>query len=221
MALKRAWNARVGLASGIAGPLVFTAFWLGATIVQHGKDGYHVAREHISGLAAPDARHPALMTAAFLILGVSGSLFGATLREHLGGRGEAGIGPGLVQLGGLATIAAGLLRRDRMLLGLPEGVDRESWRNDGHDWASALIYASLVAAPVSLAHRFADDDDHSRLRGPALATAGATAATLSLFASKRLEPYNGIIQRIGVMVPALASAGLAARLLRQSTRPAR
>ena len=204
---------RLRLATGIAGPLVFTAAWVGATLRQHGHGEYHVAREHISGLAAPDARHPRLMTAAFLVLGVTTNLFGAALRDHLGGRERAGMGPRLVRLAGLATVAAGVLRRDRMLLGLPEGVARQSWHNDGHDLASGVIYASLVAAPVALARRFRHDAEHERLRGPALTTSAVTAAVLAVFASRRVEPYNGLVQRFGVMIPALASAGLAARLL--------
>lgn len=206
--------SRLKLGSGIAGPLAFTATWVAATVRQHGRDDYHVAREHISGLAAPDARHPRLMTAAFLVLGVTTTLFGAALRDVLGGPGRAGAGPHLVRIAGLATIAAGVLRRDRMLLGLPEGVARQSWRNDGHDLASGIVYASLIAAPLALARRFSGDVEHDRLRAPALATSATTAGILAVFASRRIEPYNGLVQRFGVTVPALATAALAARLLR-------
>ena len=175
-----------------------------------------MAREHISGLAAPDARHPRLMTTAFLVLGVATNLFGAALRDHLGGAGRAGAGPRLIRVGGIATIAAGLLRRDRMLLGLPEGVARQSWRNDGHDMASGIVYMSLIAAPLALARRFGDDVEHERLQLPALATSALTAGLLAVFASRRIEPYNGLVQRFGVTVPALASAALAARLLKKA-----
>jgi len=204
----------VKLVAGIVGPLVFTASWVAATVRQHGHGEYHVAREHISGLAAPDARHPRLMTAAFLALGVASSVFGTALRDHLGGSGEAGVGPRLVQVAGLAAIAAGLLRRDQMLLGLPEGVARQSWHNNGHDIASGVIYASLIAAPIALAQRFRDDAEHHGLHAPALGTAALTAGALAVFASRTIEPYNGLVQRFGVTVPALAGGALAARLLR-------
>jgi hypothetical protein len=209
---------RMRLATGIAGPLVFTAAWVGATLRQHGHGEYHVTREHISGLAAPDARHPRLMTAAFLVLGVTTNLFGAALRDQLGGAERAGMGPRLVRVAGLATVLAGVLRRDHMLLGLPEGVARQSWRNDGHDLASGVIYASLIAAPVALARRFRDDVEYEPLRAPALTTSALTAAVLAVFASRRIEPYNGLVQRFGVTIPALASAALAARLLRSAQR---
>ena len=208
-------RARAGLAAGIAGPLLFTGAWVAATVRQHGHGEYHVAREHISGLAAPDARSPRLMTAAFLGLGAALHLFGAGLRDHLGGPALAGPGPRLVRVAGTAAMLAGVLRRDRMLLGLPDGVARQSWRNDGHDIASGIIYASLIAAPVALAQRFATDDEHQLLRLPALATSGLTAAVLGVFASRAIEPYTGVVQRVGVTIPALASAALAARLLRR------
>ena len=209
-------DARLKLAAGIVGPLIFTASWVGATVRQHGHGEYDVAREHISGLAAPDARHPRSMTTAFLVLGVATNLFGAALRDRLGGADRAGFGPRLVRVGGIATIAAGLLRRDRMLLGLPEGVARQSWRNDGHDMASGIVYMSLITAPLALAYRFHDDVEHERLQLPALATSALTAGLLAVFASRRIEPYNGLVQRFGVTVPALASAALAARLLKKA-----
>jgi hypothetical protein len=209
-------HARLRLAAGIVGPLVFTASWVGATLRQHGHGEYHVAREHISGLAAPDARHPRLMTTAFLLLGVTTNVFGAALRDHLGGADRAGLGPRIVRIAGLATFAAGLLRRDRMLLGLPDGVARQSWRNDGHDMASGIVYMSLIAAPMALAHRFRDDVEHERLQLPAMATSALTAGLLAIFASRRIEPYNGLVQRFGATVPALAGAALAARLLKDA-----
>ena len=202
------------LAAGVVGPAVFTLAWITATVRQHGYGRYHVAREHISGLAAPDARHPRLMTAAFLVLGIATDAFGAAVRDHLGGPRQAGAGPTLIRMAGWAAVAAGLLRRDRMLLGLPSGVTRQSSRNDAHDLASGVIYGSLVVAPIALARRFAENDEHHRLRGPALGTAALTAATLGVFASRVVEPYNGLVQRFGVTVPAVAGAGLAARFLR-------
>jgi hypothetical protein len=51
---------------------------------------------------------------------------------------------------------------------------------------------------------------------PALATSALTAGLLAVFASRRIEPYNGLVQRFVVTVPALASAALAARLLKKA-----
>ena len=108
---------RVRAAAGIVGPVAFTTAWVASTLRQ---DGYAVAREQLSGLAAPDARDPWVMTTGFLTLGVSVALFASALEETLGGRRRAGPGPMLVRLAGLGVIAAGLLRRDQMLLPPPD-----------------------------------------------------------------------------------------------------
>src|SRR6266540_1440288 len=122
---------RLRAACGLAGPALFTAAWLASTFRQV---GYSIAEEHLSGLAAPDARDPAIMISGFVGLGACTVAFGSALREALGARGRAGPGPALVGVAGVATIAAGLLRRDRMLLHPLDGGG-QSWHNDGHDLA--------------------------------------------------------------------------------------
>ena len=73
----------------------------------------------ISGLAAPDARDPWIMITGFVVLGGCSVAFGSALHSELGGAGRAGPGPRLIQAAGVLTVAAGLLRRDRMLLTSP------------------------------------------------------------------------------------------------------
>ena len=199
-------------ACGVLGPLAFTGAWVASTLRQ---EGYSVAAEHISGLAAPDARDPAIMVAGFLTLGACTVAFGSAVEAALGGRGRAGPLPWLFRAAGLATIAAGLLRRDRMLLAPPPGVTGQSWHNHGHDLASAAVYGALVAAPFLLAHRARRDPAWSDLRLPALITGLVTAALLALFWSKALAPWNGVIQRVAVTVPAAAQIALACLLLRR------
>ncbi len=203
---------RLRAASGIAGPAAFTAAWVVSTLRQ---TGYSVAEEHLSGLAAPDARDPEIMLAGFLALGACTTAFASALHQALGGRGRAGAGPWLVGCAGVGTFAAGLLRRDRMLLHPPGGAVGQSWHNDGHDLASAVVYAALLAAPLLLAGRFAGDPDWARLRGPAAAASVATAALLVVFWSRALEPWNGIVQRVAVTVPLGFMAALAWHLLRR------
>ncbi len=206
---------RLKLLGGIVGPAAFTAAWVFATLRQHGVGGYSVAAEHISGLAAADARHPRLMTAAFVALGGGTALFGSAREDSLGGRGAAGAGPRLIRDAGVALVAVAVLRRDRMLLGLPEGAAGPSWRNRGHDLASGLVYAGLVAAPLALARRFRDDPEWAALRRPAIASSAATATALAVFAARVVEPWNGVVQRIAVTIPAGVTAALAAEVLRR------
>ena len=142
--------ARAGAAAGIVGPAAFTGAWIASSLRQ---SGYPAAEIQISGLAAPDARDPWIMVAGFVVLGGCTVAFGAALHGALGGRGRAGPAPRLIQAAGLLTVAAGLLRRDRMLL-TPGSV---SWHNHAHDVISALIYVDLVVAQMLLAVRFGRD----------------------------------------------------------------
>ena len=192
------------------GPAAFTAAWGIATARQ---DGYSIRGEHISGLAAPDADHPGVMIAGFLALGAGTVAAGSAFEDAFGGWKRAGWGPRLVQVSGMATLVAGVLRRDRMLLVPPEGGERQSWRNDGHDLAAGVVYICLVAAPLALAVRFRDDPVWGPLITPAVAASAATLATLALFASQRIAHWNGVVQRAMVSLPGLGLAALSAAVL--------
>jgi Protein of unknown function (DUF998) len=207
---------RLRAACGLAGPVVFTAAWVVSTVRQV---GYSIAEEHLSGLAAPDARDPEIMIAGFVGLGACTVAFGSALREALGGGGRAGPGPALVRAAGIATMAAGLLRRDRMLLHPLDAVGSQSWHNNGHDLASGVVYAALLVAPLLLARRFGGDPEWEALRRPALAGAFVSAALLGLFWSRAVEPWNGVVQRVAVTVPLGVMAALALDLLRRDRSP--
>lgn len=200
---------------GLAGPIVFTAAWTTGTALQNGD--YSIAFEHLSGLAALNAVHPEIMIGGFVALGAGTALFAGALDDALGGKPSSGAGPRMIRAAGLATIAAGLLRRDHILLHPPYGGTDVSWHNYGHDAASALIYALLITAPFVLARRFRDDPQWQAWRVPALASGFATTLLLGLFWSKLIEPYNGIVQRIAVTIPAAAMAALAVGVLRKIT----
>ena len=215
--------------AGIAGPVAFTGAWIVSSLRQ---TGYPAAEIQLSGLAAPDARDPWIMVAGFVVLGGCTVAFGAALHDALGRsssvgqgrwRGGAGAAPRLIQGAGLLTIAAGLLRRDRMLL-TPGSV---SWHNHAHDVISALIYADLVAAQVLLAERFGRDagglgPDWRSWRPWLLASSLATGAALAAFAAQTSASGAGVLQRIAVTIPLAAVAAVAVRLLRTQLRtPAR
>jgi hypothetical protein len=178
MSLRR----RVRALAGIVGPAVFTSAWVTSTARQH---DYSVAEEHLSGLAAPDARHRHLMTAGFLTMGGCTVAVARELRDALGGPDRAGLGPTALAVSGWATVAAGLMPRDRMALRVP-GEDEPpipSWKNDGHDMASAVIYGAVVTSPLLLARRFRGDPDWDDLVIPSIGTAGISLGLLVLFAN--------------------------------------
>jgi hypothetical membrane protein len=224
------FNAKA--AAGIAGPAVFTGAWLASSVLQ---TGYSPADLQISGLAAPDAKDPWIMITGFLVLGGCTVAFGAALREALAGpqdrvRGKtpvnqmgdvsaetpmarapsAGLAPRLIQGAGVLTIAAGLLRRDHMLL-VPGAV---SWHNHAHDLVSAVLYVDLVLAQLLLARGFGREPSWRRWRPWLLASGAATAAVLIAFAAGTSAPGAGVLQRVAVSIPLAAVAAVAARLLR-------
>jgi hypothetical membrane protein len=193
--------------AGIAGPVAFTGAWVVASLLQA---GHSAAEVQISGLAAPDARDPWIMIAGFAALGGCSVAFGPALRRALGGPRRAGPTPALIQAAGVLTIAAGLLRRDRMLL--TPSVS-ESWHAHAHDLVSALIYLALVAAPLLLARRFRGDPRWKALTLLLAASGVATAAVLAMFVSEAFGSWDGVLQRIGVTVPLAAVCAVAAALL--------
>jgi hypothetical membrane protein len=213
----RGIGPRAGAAVGIAGPAAFTGAWIASSLRQ---TGYPAAEIQISGLAAPDARDPWIMVAGFVVLGGCAVAFGAALRDVLGGRGRAGPAPRLIQGAGLLSIAAGLLRRDRMLLA-PGSV---SWHNHAHDVISAVIYVDLVAAQVLLAARFGRDpglgDPTWKPWRPWLLASGvATGALLIAFVADTSAPAAGVLQRVAVTIPLAAIAAVAVRLLCLARQP--
>jgi len=212
----RASAAMLRICAGIAGPAAFTGAWIVSSLRQA---GYPAAEIQISGLAAPDARDPWIMVAGFVVLGGCTVAFGAALHEALGGHGGAGLAPRLIQGAGLLTIAAGLLRRDRMLL-TPGSV---SWHNHAHDLVSAVIYVDLVAAQVLLAGRFGRDPAGLELtwrswRPWLLASGLATGAALIVFVAVTPAAEAGVLQRVAVTIPLVAIAAIAVRLLRTAAR---
>jgi hypothetical protein len=198
---------RAGAAAGIAGPAVFTGAWIVGSLRQAGHPATAI---QISGLAAPDARDPWIMITGFLVLGGCGVAFGGALHEALGGRGRAGPAPRLIQGAGVLTIAAGLLRRDHMLL----TSGSVSWHNHAHDVISAVLYADLVVVQLLLAVRFGRDPRWRRWRPWLVASGIASAAVLIAFATGTSSPGAGLVQRVAVSIPLAALAAVATGLLR-------
>ena len=207
--------ARGGEAAGLAGPAAFTVAWITSSLRQtrQGPGGLQ-----LSGLAAPDARDPWIMLAGFLVLGGCTVAFGSALREALSGDGrEAGPGPALIQCAGVLTIAAGLLRRDHMLLTGADGA--ASWHNSAHDVVSALVYVNLVIAQVALARRFRRDPVWRSWYPWLMASAAATGVILIAYKADVTGPAAASLQRVAVTLPQAAVAAIAARLMWRAQRP--
>jgi Protein of unknown function (DUF998) len=202
---------RVLASCGIAGPVVFTAAWVASSLLQ---TGHPVTEVQLSGLAAMDARYPQIMMAGFAGLGVCSIALGAAV-GRVTPPGSAG--PWLIASAGVATVAAGLFRRDHLLLTGP-GFAGESWHNQVHDVVSGVAYLAMIATPLALGRDLRHDPDLAGLRRPLQVLALASAVALALFASRAVDPWNGAVQRVAVTLPLAAEALIAARMLTRSRR---
>ena len=153
------------------------------------------------------------MIAGFLVLGGCSVAFGAELHDVLGGRDHAGPAPRLIQGAGVLTIAAGLLRRDHMLL----SSGSVSWHNHAHDVISAVIYVDLVLAQL-LSGAFGRDREWRAWRPWLLASAGVTIVLLIAFAAGSSAPGAGFLQRAAVTIPLAVITAIATRLTRNQAR---
>ena len=202
--------SRLGAWCGVVGPVLFTAAWVVSSLRQAGHSASEV---QLSGLAADDARDPQIMMAGFVVLGVCSIGFGIALRRVLAPRAA---GAWLVIVAGAAAVAAGVFRRDHLLLVGP-GFTGESWHNQVHDVASGVAYGAMLVAPLVLARRFRDDPDWAAVRRPVQVLALGSALALVVFASRAVEPWNGAVQRVAVTLALGTEVLIAARML---TRPA-
>ncbi len=190
-------------AAGVVGPVVFTAAWIIASLIQV---GYPATQIQISGLAATGARDPWIMIGGFLVLGLSLIAFGSAFREELGGARLAGPGPLLMQGAGVLTIATVLLRRDHVLL----TSGPESWHNHAHNAVSAVIYVLLVVIPLTLAWRLRSEPEWRPVPALLVAATLIGAVILVLFVSGAAKSWDGTLQRLGVTIPLAALAAVAA-----------
>ena len=198
--------SRLAALGGVVGPALFTVAWMVGSLRQA---GHPAAEIQLSGLAAEDARDPQIMMAGFVVLGVCSIGFGAALARVISPRSA---GPWLVVTAGVATVAAGLFRRDHRLLTGP-GFTGESWHNQVHDVASGVAYTAMLAAPLVLGLRFRKDPGWAPVSRPVLGLALASATALAVFASRVVEPWNGVVQRVAVTLALAAEVLIAARML--------
>jgi hypothetical protein len=188
------------------GPALFTVAWVVSSLRQ---TGHGAAEVQLSGLAAEDARDPQIMMAGFVALGACSVAFGAALGRVTAPRSA---GPWLVMAAGAATVAAGVFRRDHLLLVGP-GFAGESWHNQVHDVASGVAYGAMLAAPLVLGWRFRGNPDWAAVSRPVQVLALGSAVALAVFASRVIEPWNGVVQRIAVTLALSAEILVAARML--------
>jgi Protein of unknown function (DUF998) len=201
---------RLAALCGVAGPVLFTVAWAVGSLRQ---SGHGAAEVQLSGLAAEDARDPQIMIAGFVVLGLCSIAFGVALDRVIVPRSA---GPWLVVVAGAAAVAAGVFRRDHLLLVGP-GFAGESWHNQVHDVVSGVAYGAMLAAPLVLVRRFRSDPDWAAVSRPVQVLALGSAVALVVFGSRVVEPWNGVVQRVAITLALGTEVLTAARML---TRPA-
>jgi hypothetical protein len=226
--------------AGVAGPVAFTAAWVAASLRQAGRPVTEIQISGLAAPGARDpwimmtgflvlggsllAFGPALRQALTDHTGAgpsdpagSAGLAGpAGLSGSAGAAGPgtarrmAGPGPWLIEAAGVATVAAGLLRRDHPLL----TSGPQSWHSEAHNAVSAVIYLLLLAIPPLLAWRLRGDPRWHGLPSALAACTVATAAILALFLARTTGPWAGTLQRIGVSIPLAALVAVATAVSR-------
>jgi hypothetical membrane protein len=200
----------------VIGPIAFSIAWIVAEVLQ---EGYSPRRDYISDLAALDARHPWIMIAGFLLLGVGTVALAIGLAGALEGR-LARIGWILVAIAGVGIIVAGLARNDcrSRLAACAARIDAGdvSWHSATHELVSLVIFLALVAAPLVLAPAFGGDVPWRDLRAYSTITGVAGLVLLVLLFSNVAVSWTGGVQRVFVTVLLLWIVIVGARLIRLS-----
>ena len=198
----------------VAGPVLFTVAWLVAWSVQ---DVYSARREDISALAALDAQHAWIMIAGIIALGLGLVALGLGLVGMIHDGRSATIGPILLVLAGLSFTGAGLARNDcsSELQACKERVTsgNVSWHHSVHDVLGAAVFVVLAVAPLVLARAFRADSRWSRLRRYSLVTGALTFALLLVFGVELINGWNGLVQRVLILVPLVWLAALGAHVV--------
>ena len=203
----------------MAGPVIFTVAWLVAGSVQ---DVYSPRREDISALAALDAQHAWIMIAGIIALSLGLIALGVGLAGAIQDGRSATAGPILLVLGGLSFTAAGLARNDcsSELQTCKERVEAGdvSWHHIVHDVVGIAAFVVLAVAPLVLARAFRADSRWTKFRRYSLLTGALTLALLLVFGGELFEGWNGLVQRVLVLVPVVWVAVLGTHLV-QIARP--
>jgi len=181
---------------------------------------YSARREDISALAALDAQHPWIMIAGIIALGLSLVALGLGLTGAIQNGRSATVGPIMLVLGGGSFVVAGLARNDcsSEVQACKQRVSSGdvSWHHQVHDVLGVVAFVVLAVAPLVLARAFRADSRWSGLRRYSLWTGALTLALLLVFGAEPFAGWNGLVQRVLMLVPLIWIVVVGTRLVKIS-----
>ncbi len=169
----------------------------------------------MSELGGVEAQYPIVQNASFVIVGTLFTAFAFGLHRGIGDGKGSRIGPILVGIFGIITVAQGFLPCD-------PGCDFKTLTGALHNVTGLSSFLTVCIGILFLARRLKGNPDWQSYRGYSLIT--GIAAIVSLFAwigiSKiaEVDAVNGVLQRVFVGIVFLWIEVVAIRLFRLSRR---
>ncbi len=195
---------------GITAPIIFAILM---TVAGFFYEGYSHATQAISELGGVDAQYPIIQNANFFVFGVLAVAFAFGLHRGIGdGRGSR-LGPILVGIFGIITVAQAFLPCD-------PGCDWKSLIGALHNSTGLSSFLALCIGILVTSRRLRGDPNWQSYRRYSLIT--GVIALLSLVAwigvskAAGIDAVNGILQRVFIGIVLLWIEVVAIQLFRLS-----
>ncbi len=197
---------------GIAAPIIFAILM---TVAGFLYEGYSHATQAISELGGVEAQYPIVQNANFFVFGILVVAFAFGLHRGIGGGSGSKLGPVLVGVFGIITVAQAFLPCD-------PGCDWKSLIGTLHNSTGLSSFLALCIGILVTSRRLKGDLNWQFYRGYSLIT--GIAALVSLVAwigiskAAGVDAVNGVLQRVFIGIVFLWIEVVAIRLFRLSRR---
>jgi hypothetical protein len=203
----------------IAAQAVFIIAWIVAGALQPHYSG---STSGVSALAAHGMRHPWIVMAAFVVIGLGVAALAPGLAAVLPRRRAAAVVVGLFVLAGVGFVVVGLSRVDcdlsRAACSARFDAGRLSWQTSLHLWAGLITQAALLATPFALARALWPSPVGALSLTCGAAGVGIAVSSLILYGGAGAD---GAVERIGLGFTHLWVVFVAAGVLSETRRTPR
>ncbi len=197
---------------GIAAPIIFAILMIVAGFLY---EGYSHATQALSELGGVEAQYPIVQNANFFVFGILTVAFAFGLHRGIGDGQGSRLGPILVGIFGIITVAQAFLPCD-------PGCDFKSLIGALHNLTGLNSFLALCVGILVTSRRLKGDPNWQSYRGYSLIT--GVAALVSLVAwigiskAAGVDAVNGVLQRVFIGIVFLWIEVVAIRLFRLSRR---